>query len=134
MILIDSVMTSLKELIVQEMNLSDLSVKLSYEKNLIANPIRKTYIILNPSKIKITPYRDEYGALVKKSEYKVTIKIHRAEATDPTVLLSVFSELLNALGNSGIFDIEESGCGEISSDQDTNSIYLPGYIQFSIIG
>lgn len=130
---IESIIESVRSLIAQNISDSMTEVRLAFRKNAIANPIRKTYIILNPVKVTVTPYHGEDFLQTKKTLYKLSINIHRAENSDPKYLLRIFTEILSVFDETGIFSVEEFSCGEIASDSDSNSIYLPCFVDFSVI-
>lgn len=133
MLIIDSIIESVRDIIAQGASDSQTVTAVSYEKNLIANPLRKTYIILNPSKITVLPYHDDYGIKTKQVDFLLSVNIHRSEQSDPKMLLRVFSETLTSLDESSLYSIEEAACGEIKSDADTNSIFLPCTFKFSVL-
>lgn len=134
MINIDGVMDSLKDVIAQRGIIgSEIKVKLAYQKNVLPNPVRKTYITLNPEKITVLPHHNDYGYYSKQVNYSVNMNIHIPEEANPSMLFRDFSFILTGLDEGGIFDIEDAACGKIKSDPDTNSIYLPCKIKFTVI-
>lgn len=131
---IDSVLLSLRDEIEQNgITGSEIKVKFSYQKNVLPNPIRKTYIILNPEKITVLPYHSEYGYYRNQITYTVGISIHIPEEGNPSILFRDLSFILDRLDEGGVFNIESATCGEIMSDSDTNSIFLPCSIKFTVI-
>lgn len=134
MLLIEDVILSLKDTISQSSYLdSDTQVRLAYRKNVLPNPLRKTYITLNPDKITVLPYHDNGGVNTKTVTYNVGLNIHIPESGNPSLLLRDFSSVLTTLDESGVFGIEEATCGEIKSDSDTNSVYLPCNVKFTVV-
>lgn len=134
MLIFDSIIDSIKSLLKDYISDSLAEIRVSYEKGIIPNPIRKTYIILNPSRITVAPDRDEegYGLNIKKTTYIIGINIHRSETSDPKKLLKIFSDIVNAFDESPLYKLDEAVCGEIKSDSDTNSICLKSTVQFTI--
>lgn len=133
MIIIDSIMSSVRALIASGVSDSQTQVRFSYDRNVIANPIRKTYIIINPAKIVIMPYDGGYGSPEKKISFRIGFNIHQSESGDRGRLFRVFSETVTTLDDSPLYEIDEAGCGEIKSDSDSNSVYLPCYVEFTVL-
>ena len=109
----------------------DTVVKTSYSAYKIPNPLTKTYVVLNPSKITIN---DNDGLTVdwakKMIHFKIGINIHIPEANNPSKLLQKFSQIITAFEYQNIYKIKESGCSSLKADSDSNSIMLPCYIEF----
>ncbi len=135
MVVIESIIEAIKELIdtYEGIDHTFTEVRLSYQKNAIPNPLVKTYVLLNPIKVSVIPYRDDYTSYTKQTTYKVGINIHCSESGNPSKLLELFSVILSALDDSTYYKPDEAVCGEIKSDSNTNSVYLPCSIQFVIL-
>lgn len=134
MVLIDAVISSLRDVISGGVADSLTEVRISYDLKTLPNPLRKIYIILNPSKITVSPYRDDYSPSTKKIDFVMKIDIYRSELSDPAGLFQVFSQTLSTLDESHVFTVDEASCGEIKSDPDTNAICLPCIFKFSVSG
>lgn len=106
-------------------------IKTSYAAYKIPNPLTKTYIVLNPSKITVS---DNDGREVswasKMIHFKIGINIHIPETESPAKLLEKFSQILTAFERQNVYKIRESGCASLKADSDSNSILLPCYIEF----
>lgn len=132
MIILNSIIESIKDRLKADSEVSlDTVVKTSYSAYKIPNPLTKTYIVINPSKITIS---DNDGLTVdwakKMIHFKIGINIHIPEADSPSKLLQKFSQILDAFEYQNIYRIKESGCASIKADSDSNSILLPCYIEF----
>lgn len=135
MIIIDSIIDSVRDVIAHYEEIrGDLNVvKLSYQKNVIPNPLKKNYIVLNPSKITVLPYHDNYGFNTKEITFKIKIDIHCPEGRNPKQLLQIFSFIVTAFDESPFYNIEKAECEEMKSDSNTNSVCLPCSIEFTMI-
>lgn len=131
MIIVDSIIESVRSVISEGFLPEEAQVKLSYQKNVIPDPLRKVYIVINPQKITVTPYAGGYRT--KSVGFRMGINIHCGETQNPKLLFEMFSRMLMAVDDSGVFSVTESGCGEVRSDSDTNSILLPAYIEFTVL-
>lgn len=133
MLVFDSIIDSVRNLVSSYLKDSMVKIKVSYENGYIPNPIKKTYIIINPSGITVVPVTDENGVKAVKTTYRIGLSIHRSETSDPRMLLRLFASIVNAFNESPLYNIDEAVCGEIKSDSDTNSVCLKCTVQFTII-
>lgn len=131
MIIIDSTLEAVKNLIIRNISDSQTEVKLAYQKNVIPNPLRKNYVVFNMADVVITPFRDETGRYHNLVRTKLSVNIHCAETADPKKLLRIFSEIITIIDEDPVRSFDEAGCGPVVSDPDSNSICLKGYITVS---
>ncbi len=102
-----------------------------FNTGIVPTPLRCLYTVIKPLKLEVEKTESETGTTTKCAKFRLGINIHKAEKLDPNELLERFSMILNLLENSGSFDVDSSGFGELERDADTNSIFLPGYITFA---
>lgn len=134
MIIIDSTLESVRSLLKQNVSDSLTEVRTAFQKNVVPNPIRKNYIVLNIADVLVTPQRDETGRKYNIIKTKLSVSIHCNEKADPKKLLRLFSEVITIFDESAVWGYEEAGCGGVESDADTNSLCLRGYIKVSSTG
>lgn len=109
----------------------DTVIKTSYSAYKIPNPLTKTYIVINPSKITVSGNDGlEVSWAEKMIRFKIGINIHIPKADNPSKLLKKFSQIITAFEHQNVYKIKESGCTSLKADSDSNSIMLPCYIEF----
>ena len=132
MISLDSIIESIKDSLKAdgEVGLNTV-VKTSYSAYKIPNPLTKTYVVINPSKITVNDNDGLEVSWAKKMiRFKIGINIHVSESDNPSKLLQKFSQIITAFEYQNIYKIKESGCAALKADSDSNSIMLPCYIEF----
>jgi len=105
---------------------------IAYTQKTLPNPITKKYVVLNIDNITSLKESDSPQTYTYTMDVKMSFNIHIAESGNGSDCLTLFSQIMTVFESSNTFRVSQSGCGQLKRDSDTNSIYLPCYMIYTV--
>lgn len=118
--------------------LSDITFLTEFPAVKKAIPLKKVIVAVGLESVTLEDkFVDDGNGILIKQEYcrsaslNVTLAIHVPFSLGGKMCHEVFSNVVDALSFASDLNIEESGCGNITSDRDTDALVLKGYLRIS---
>ena len=103
-----------------------------------AIPLKKVIVAVGLESVTLEDkYVDDGNGILVKQEYcrsaqlRITLAIHVPFSLGGKTCHEVFSNVVDALSFASDLNIEESGCGNITSDRDTDALVLKGFLRIA---
>lgn len=103
-----------------------------------AVPLKKVIVAVGLESVALEDkYVDDGNGILVKQEYcrsamlKITLAIHVPFSLGGQTCHEVFSNVVDALSFASDLNIRESGCGNITSDRDTDALVLKGFLRIA---
>ena len=118
--------------------LSDITFLTEFPAIKKAVPLRKVIVAIGLHAVTLTDqFRDDGSGVLVKQEYcrtaamQIQLAVHVPFSRGGHTCHEVFSKVVDALNFASNLHIEESGCGKITEDRDTDALVLNGYLRIT---
>ena len=118
--------------------LSDVTFLTEYPAIKKAVPLRKVIVAIGLQSVTLTDqFRDDGNGVLERQEYcrsaamQIRLDVHVPFSRGGHTCHEVFSNVIDALNFASNLHIEESGCGSVTEDRDTDALVLQGYLKIT---
>lgn len=117
-------------------SLSDITFMTEFPAVKKAIPLEKVIVAIGLQSVTLTDkFVEDGNGVLQRQEYcrtaqlRIGLSVHVPFSLSGHTCHEVFSNVVDALSFASDLDIRESGCGNITSDRDTDALVLNGYLQ-----